>query len=165
MSESATEKSITLKVSTLVKKKLEAAGATVHMTRTGDTYPTLEERVAFTKNNYGEINVSVHVNSATSSSASGTETYYNVSIGDQYLEDKDLATFINTEIVKNASMKNRGVKTANYYVIKNMMIPSVLIELGFISNSEDRNKMTADKYVEIFAQSIYNGIVDYYSKQ
>lgn len=160
--EGSSEKAIVLKVGTLVKQKLEKAGAKVYMTRTGDTYPTLEDRVAFTKKNYGEVYVSVHVNSASSSSASGTETYYNVSTGDQYEEDKKLATYINNEIVTNANMKNRGVKEGPFYVIRNMMIPSVLVELGFISNPSDREKLINDKYVEIFAQSIYNGIVDYY---
>jgi N-acetylmuramoyl-L-alanine amidase len=160
--EGYTEKAIVLKVGNLVKQKLQAAGAKVYTTRTGDTYPTLEERVAFTKNNYGEIYVSIHVNSATSSSAKGTETFYNITTGDQYEEDQKLAKYINNEIVTNANMSNRGVKEANYYVIRNMIIPSVLVELGFISNSEDRQKLINDKYVEIFAQSIYKGIVDYY---
>lgn len=160
--EGSTEKAIVLKVGTLIKQKLEKAGAQVFMTRTGDTYPTLEERVAFTKNNYGEVFVSVHVNSAAASSASGTETYYNVSTGDQYEEDIKLATYINNEIVTNANMKNRGVKEGPFYVIRNMMIPSVLVELGFITNPSDHEKLINDKYVEIFAQSIYNGIVDYY---
>ncbi|ATP40579.1 N-acetylmuramoyl-L-alanine amidase [Solibacillus sp. R5-41] len=159
-----TEKAITLKVGNLVRQKLEAAGATVHMTRTGDTYPTLEDRVAFTKAKHGEIFVSIHVNSASSSSASGTETYYNVSTGDQFEEDKLLAKYINNEIVKNANMKDRGVKEGPFYVIRNMIIPSVLVELGFLTNPSDQEKLINDKYAEIFAQSIYNGIVQYYSK-
>ncbi|MGN7477261.1 N-acetylmuramoyl-L-alanine amidase [Solibacillus silvestris] len=159
-----TEKAIVLKVSGLVKQKLEADGAKVLMTRTGDTYPSLQERVQFTKDKFGEIYVSIHVNSATSASAQGTETYYSITTGDQYEEDKKLATYINTEIVNNANMKNRGVKEAQFYVTRNMLIPSVLVELGFISNAEDRKKLINDKYVEIYAQSIYNGIVDYYGK-
>lgn len=158
------EKAIVLKVTNLVKQKLQNAGATVHMTRLGDTYPSLEERVSFTRDKLGEIFVSIHVNAATSTSAKGAETYFSISSGDQFEEDKKLATYINNEIVTNANMKNRGVKEANYYVTRNMMIPSVLVELGFISNSEDRQKLISDKYVEIYAQSIYNGIVDYYGK-
>lgn len=161
---SHTEKAIVLKVGNLVKQKLEANGAKVYSTRTGDTFPTLQERVNFTNSKFGEIFVSIHVNAATSSSAQGTETYYSITTGDQYEEDKKLATYINTEIVNNAKMKNRGVKEAQYYVTRNMIIPSVLVELGFISNAEDRNKLIDDKYVEIYAQSIYNGIVDYYRK-
>lgn len=46
-----------------------------------------------------------------------------------------------------------------------MEIPSVLVELGFISNQQDFNKLVNDKYIEIYAQSIFNGIRDYYSVQ
>ena len=159
-----TEKAIVFKVTNLVKQKLEANGAKVSMTRTGDTYPSLQERVQFTKDKFGEIFVSVHVNAATSTSAQGTETYYSISTGDQHEEDKKLATYINSEIVDNANMRNRGVKEAQFYVTRNMIIPSVLVELGFISSAEDRKKLINDKYVEIYAQSIYNGIVDYYGK-
>lgn len=162
---SVSEKSITLKVSTQVKQLLENAGAKVYMTRTGDTYPSLQDRVDFTQANYGEIFVSVHVNSAANTSAQGTETYYAISTGDMYQEDIDLATFVNNQIVNNLNMKNRGVKQEQYYVIRNMVIPSILVELGFLTNTEDHNKMTNDQYVNLFAESIYNGILQYYKKQ
>lgn len=159
---SHTEKAIVLNVTNLVRAKLEAAGAKVLMTRTGDTYPTLPQRVAFTKDKYGELFISIHVNAATSTSAKGAETFYSVTTGDQWQEDAQLAKAINERIVKNVTMRDRGVKQADYYVTRNMMIPSVLVELGFISNSEDRAKLISDKYVEIYADSIYDGIVDYY---
>ncbi|MGE8001552.1 N-acetylmuramoyl-L-alanine amidase [Lysinibacillus sp. NPDC093190] len=162
---SNSEKAITLKVGTLVKQKLEAAGAKVYMTRTGDTYPSLQDRVDFTNANYGEIFVSIHVNSAANTSAQGTETYYAISTGDMYQEDIDLATFVNNQIVNNLNMKNRGVKEEQYYVIRNTIIPAILVELGFLTNSEDRGKMTDDKYVELFADSIYKGISQYYAKK
>lgn len=162
---SVSEKSITLKVSTQVKQLLENAGAKVYMTRTGDTYPSLQDRVDFTQANYGEIFVSIHVNSAANASAQGTETYYAISTGDMYQEDIDLATFVNNQIVNNLNMKNRGVKQEQYYVIRNMVIPSILVELGFLTNTEDHNKMTNDQYVKLFAESIYNGILQYYKKQ
>ncbi|MGA3602867.1 N-acetylmuramoyl-L-alanine amidase [Lysinibacillus agricola] len=162
---SNSEKAITLKVSTLVKQKLEAAGAKVLMTRTGDTYPSLQDRVDFTNANYGEIFVSIHVNSAANTSAQGTETYYAISTGDMHQEDVDLATFVNNQIVNNLKMKNRGVKEQQYYVIRNMNIPSILVELGFLTNSEDRAKMTDDQYAELFAESIFKGISQYYAKQ
>ena len=162
---SYSEKAITLKVGTLVKQKLEAAGAKVFMTRTGDTYPTLQDRVDFTDANYGEIFVSIHVNSAASTAAQGTETYYAVTTGDMYQEDIDLATFVNNQIVTNLNMKNRGVKEQQYYVIRNQLIPAILVELGFLTNDSDRNKMTNDRYVELYAESIYKGILQYYSKK
>ncbi|MFF2178537.1 N-acetylmuramoyl-L-alanine amidase [Lysinibacillus sp. NPDC058147] len=162
---SYSEKAITLKVGTLVKQKLEAAGAKVYMTRTGDTYPSLQDRVDFTNANYGEIFVSIHVNSAANTSAQGTETYYAISTGDMYQEDIDLATFVNNQIVNNLNMKNRGVKEEQYYVIRNTIIPAILVELGFLTNNEDRGKMTNDQYAELFADSIYKGISQYYAKK
>ena len=159
------EKDITLKVATLVKNKLEAAGAKVLMPRTGDTFPTPQDRVDFTHANYGEIFVSIHVNSAKNADAKGTETYYAKTSGDMFQEDIDLATFVNNQIVKNVNMKNRNVREAKYIVVANTNIPAILVELGFLTNSEDRAKMTDDQYIELFAESIYKGILEYYSKQ
>ncbi|MFJ7920837.1 N-acetylmuramoyl-L-alanine amidase [Lysinibacillus fusiformis] len=159
------EKNIVLKVSTLVTQKLEAAGANVLMTRTGDTYPTREGRVDFSHGNYGEIFISIHANYANNTAAQGTETYYAKTLGDVYEEDIDLATFVNNQIVKNVNMKDRKVKEMKYMVIANTNIPAILVELGFLSNSEDRAKLTDDQYVELFADSIYKGILEYYSKQ
>lgn len=158
------EKAIVLKVAQLVKAKLEQDGAIVKMTREGDTYPTLPDRVEYAKKQYAEMFISIHANAATSEAAKGTETFYSIKANDNEKEDVVLATAINREIVKNANMKDRGVKRADYYVIKGLIIPAVLVELGFVSNSEDRQKLASDEYAEIFAQSIYNGIVEYYTK-
>ncbi|MER2190063.1 MAG: N-acetylmuramoyl-L-alanine amidase [Solibacillus sp.] len=158
------EKAVVLKVSQLVKKKLEQDGAIVKMTREGDTYPSLPDRVQYAKNQNAEIFVSIHANSATNESAKGAETFYSVKANDNEKEDYVLASAINRQIVKNANMKDRKVKRADYYVIKGLIIPAVLVELGFVSNTEDRQKLASDEYAEIFAQSIYNGIVEYYTK-
>lgn len=163
-SNGAVEKEITLKVATVVKNKLEAAGAKVIMTRTGDTYPTLEDRVNIALNHHAEVFVSIHVNSASSTSAKGTETYYSVQGNVNVEEDEVLAKAINNQIVRNAGMHDRGVKKQDYYVIRNMLLPSVLVELGFITNPDDRAKLTNSEYIEIFGDSIYKGIVEYYQK-
>lgn len=160
---SITEKAIVLSVASKVKSYLETDGAIVKMTRSGDTFPTLEERVGFAKNNYGELFVSIHVNSATNTSAQGAETYYSISGNDNELEDKKLASYINNAIVKNASMRDRKVKQEDYYVIRNLIMPAVLVELGFISNNEDLAKLKDSAYIDIYARSIYSGIVQYYN--
>lgn len=158
------EKEIVLKVATIVKQKLEKDGAIVKMTRSGDTYPSLDDRVRYAKNENGEIFISFHANAAAKESAKGTETYYSVTSNANEKEDFALATAINNEIVKNAKMYNRGVKRADFVVIKGNVMPAVLVELGFLTNSEDYAKLVSDQYVEIFADSIYNGIVEYYTK-
>lgn len=161
--EAYTEKSINLKVSLLVEAKLKAAGANVVMTRNSDTFPSLGDRVALAYKMYGEIFVSIHSNSHADSNVSGTETFYNVTTNDNSIESKDLGTKINTQIVNNANMKNRGVKENVLYVNRMMDIPSVLVELGFMSNPSDMNKLKDSKYLEIYASSIYNGIIQYYA--
>lgn len=163
-SEGYREKDIVIKVATILKDKLEADGAKVVMTRSDDTYFTLEERVQIALNNHAEVFVSLHVNSFTNPDINGTETYYSVAGNENILEEEELASAINSQIVKNANMYDRGVKKANFYVIKNMLLPSVLVELGFISNPGDREKLINDEYVEIFADSIYKGIVEYYQE-
>ena len=158
------EKDVVLKVSKLVERKLAAAGANVLMTRTDDVYPTLPDRVDFTNANYGEIFVSIHANSVlNNTTANGTETFYAMTSGDKQ-ESIDLATFVNNQIVNDLKMRNRGVKNEQFYVIRNTIIPAILVELGFLTNSEDRAKLTDDHYIELFAESIYKGIVEYYSK-
>lgn len=164
VSGTAVEKEIALKVSKLVQSKLQADGAKVLLTRSGDTYPSLDERPQFATKNSAEMFISIHVNSVGNTAPKGTETYYSVTSNDNEKEDLALATSINNQIVKNANMNNRGVKREDYRVIKNISIPAILVELGFVSNAEDRAKLVNDKYVEIFAQSIYNGIVEYYAR-
>ena len=158
-----TEKSVVIKVAKLVEQKLKNSGASVIMTRVGDTYPTLQDRVALAKSSNAEIFVSIHVNAIDKVSVTGTETFYNLSMNDNGEESKYLATKIQNEIVKNAKMYNRGIKTGDLYVNRMVDMPSVLVELGFISNAQDFDKLVNDKYLEIYATSIYNGIVSYYS--
>jgi N-acetylmuramoyl-L-alanine amidase len=157
-----TEKSITLKVSKLVEAKLKNAGAKVLMIRSTDSFLTLEQRTAFAKKNFAETFVSIHVNSAASS-AKGTETFFDSSSNPNSAESKSLAKYIQNNIVKKANMADRGVKDNRFYVVRNNNVAAVLVELGFLTNSEDYKKLTSDKYLEIYADSIYQGLVQYYS--
>jgi N-acetylmuramoyl-L-alanine amidase len=160
-----TEKAITLKVGNLVEAKLKKAGAKVIMTRSNDTFLSLEQRTDFAKKNFAETFVSIHVNSATSTSAKGSETYFDSSLNANSAESKSLATYIQNNLVKRANMVNRGVKDNRFYVIRNTNVAAVLVELAFISNADDYKKLTSDAYLEIYAESIYQGLLQYYSAQ
>jgi N-acetylmuramoyl-L-alanine amidase len=160
-----TEKAITLKVGNLVEAKLKKAGAKVIMTRSNDTFLSLEQRTDFAKKNFAETFVSIHVNSATSTSAKGSETYFDSSLNANSAESKSLATYIQNNLVKRANMVNRGVKDNRFYVIRNTNVAAVLVELAFISNADDYKKLTSDAYLEIYAESIYQGLQQYYSAQ
>lgn len=158
------EKTITLKVAKLVEAKLKASGANVIMTRKSDTFPSLEDRVNISNSVYAETFVSIHVNAAASTSARGTEVFFDTDGNANGIESKYLATEILNKILTYADMYNRNVKDEGYYVIKNQDIPAVLVELGFISNPGDFAKLTSDVYLNKFAEAIYQGTVAYYSK-
>ncbi|MET3575398.1 N-acetylmuramoyl-L-alanine amidase [Bhargavaea ullalensis] len=159
-----TEKAITLKVSKKVEQKLKAAGATVYMTRTGDTYPSLKDRVNYANQKLAETFVSIHVNSAGATSAKGSEVFFNTSKNMNASESSFLAYDVQQRLVKDVGMLNRGSKDSEFYVVKNNNMPAILVELGFITNPQDFAKLTSDAYLEKYAQAIYNGIVDYYNR-
>lgn len=159
------EKDIVLKVTKLVESKLKNAGAKVLLTRSNDTYLSLEQRTDYAKKHYAETFVSIHVNSASSTSAKGSEVYYDSSTNPNATESRLLANKIQANLIKQANMADRGVRDQRFYVIRNNNVAAVLIELGFITNADDFSKLSSDKYVELYAEAIYQGLVQYYSAQ
>jgi N-acetylmuramoyl-L-alanine amidase len=159
------EKDIVLSVGKKVAEKLKSAGAHVVMTREADTFLELPDRVKLAQNSFAELFVSIHVNSVkNNTTVNGTETYFDTSTNMNGAESRLLAYEIQKEIVERADMYNRGIKDSGFYVIRNNQIPAVLIELGFIPNKTDREKLISEQYQNIYAQSIYQGIKSYYTK-
>lgn len=156
------EKEIVLDVSKRVNSKLWNSLAKVSMTRTGDTKPSLDDRVRMAHESGADIFVSIHVNSYSSSSPNGTETFYNTTYASA--ESKELAEEIQQELVAALGTYDRGVKQASFYVIKYTEIPSVLVELAFISNPNDAAKLADNTYRQKAADAIYKGIMNFYSK-
>ncbi|MDQ0215302.1 N-acetylmuramoyl-L-alanine amidase [Oikeobacillus pervagus] len=157
------EKNITLDVAKRVDQRLKRDGAKIIMTRESDTYPTLSDRVRISTNNYAELFVSIHVNSAGATSANGSETFYNSTNGNS-VESKEVAREIQKQLVSLVGMYDRGVKDGDFHVIREQNTPAVLVELGFITNSKDYAKLTSSKYLDLYAEAIYRGIKNYYSK-
>jgi N-acetylmuramoyl-L-alanine amidase len=160
---SVQEKDVVLDVTKRLRVLLEQAGAKVVLTRDRDTFISLNERPNIAVRHFGELFISIHTNSHGNTTALGAETYYNSNINTNLSEEMSLAKYINNEIVSNASMVNRGVKYGNFAVIRPIEMPAILIELGFLSNPSDYAKLTSNEYLQIFAQSIYNGIESFYS--
>ncbi|WP_246483983.1 N-acetylmuramoyl-L-alanine amidase [Heyndrickxia vini] len=158
------EKDVTLNIALRVQKLLKKAGIEVAMTRTGDTYPTLQDRIDVGVKANADAFISIHCNTFSKESANGTETYYNNGgPKDRANDSKKLASFIQTRLVKAIETTNRGVKQQEYQVVKYNPLAAVLIELGFLSNKEDASKLASDEYSDLAAQSIYQGVLDYYN--
>jgi N-acetylmuramoyl-L-alanine amidase len=159
------EKDIVLSVGKKVAERLRSAGAKVIMTRETDTFLELGERVKMAEDVFAELFVSLHVNSVkNNTTANGTETYFNTSNNMNGAESKLLAYEIQKEMVERADMYDRKIKDSGFFVIKNNHIPAVLLEMGFLPNKEDREKLVSDEFQNIFAEAIYQGIRNYYLK-
>ncbi|AND42249.1 cell wall-binding repeat-containing protein [Cytobacillus oceanisediminis] len=157
------EKDIVLDVSKRVNARLYDSLAKVMMTRNSDTYPTLDERVQMAHSQGADLFVSIHVNAYSGSSPNGTETYYNTAYASA--DSKLLAEEIQKELVKAMGTNDRGVKQGSFYVIKYTKIPSVLVEIAFISNPEDAKKLANNTFRQRAADAIYKGIMNYYNKK
>lgn len=154
------KKDIVLDVALKLQKLLEAEGAKVVMTRTNNTFIKLADRATIANNAKADIFISLHINSAGSEAAHGTETYWNNNY--QSTESKKLAEKIQKRLIEKLGTNNRGVKEANFYVIKNTTMPSVLAELGFISNEAEAAKLKTSQFRENAAEAVLLGVLDYY---
>lgn len=158
------EKDVNLAIALKVEKLLDKKGIQVVMTRTDDTYLTLQERVDVAVNKKADAFVSIHANSNTNSSANGTETYFSTAaLSPRAESSKQLATFIQNRLYKALGTTNRGVKEGKFHVIYKNPLPSALVELGFISNASDAKKLASDDYRNRAAEAIASGIEDYYN--
>ena len=152
------EKSVTLPIAKRIQELLVGAGAKVTMTRTTDTYLSLTERVRIADRTDADIYVSIHINSATSSSAHGLETYHYPGSS----KGRKLASAIESELVKALGWTDRGVKTAYFYVLKYTDMVAALAEIGFIVNPSEGKALATSATREKAAKAIFNGIVAYF---
>ncbi|MBU8569019.1 N-acetylmuramoyl-L-alanine amidase [Bacillus subtilis] len=155
------EKDINLAVSEHVTDKLKKEGANPVASRSDDHFLTLEERVAKASANQADLFVSIHVNSGVAS-ASGTETYFQSDYEGE--NSRRLASDIQSQLVSSLQTRDRGVKESDFYVITYSQMPSVLAELGFITNSSDADKLGSEEYQQKAADAIVNGIDSYYDQ-
>ncbi|MYL53990.1 SH3 domain-containing protein [Pontibacillus yanchengensis] len=159
----AKEKEINLDVAQRVAENLKELGATPILVRDNDRFVTLKGRVEYAKEVKGDLFVSVHTNAA-SPAAKGAETFYSENKYSNVREGRLLATTIQNQLVDTVGMADRGVKASDFYVIRHNTLPSVLVELGFVTNNDDFKKLTSDYYRNLYAQAITNGIVNYYEE-
>ena len=155
------EKDLVLDMSLILQTKLQQAGAKVYMTRTEDVFISLGDRVQAVKKENADIFLSVHVNSASLASVHGTETFWNRNF--EKYNSHLLASSLQTKLVDNLGTRNRGVKEAGFEIIKYTQVPSVLIELGFLTNYDEAQRLASHQFQEQTAQAIVDGLVDYYN--
>ena len=192
------EKNIALTVSLALDELLRKTypDKKILLTRSGDTYPSLEDRVEMAngvplKKNEAILYISIHANAAPfNKKPYGFEVWYlptdyRRDLIDKNAASKEIIHILNsmmeeefsTEsilIAKNISdgldaqigkeSKNRGLKEKEWYVVRNAKMPSVLIELGFVTNPEEAKRLNTPSYLQKCAQGIYNGLTAFISR-
>lgn len=149
------EKNINKLVGERVKYHLERHGQTVILTRHNDEYVSLDERVNIINRNNCDIGISLHCNSFSNPSAQGVEIYtWGNGSRETLLAKKVLDNIISAKLYT----KNRGMKQEQFRVLS-PQIPICLLEMGFISNLQDKNLIMNN--IENFAIAITKGLLEF----
>ena len=148
------EKNATLDVATRLAAKLRESQFRVVMTRSSDVFIELDERAAISNRQKNAIFVSVHFNDSGRRGIRGFETYYHSPVARQ------LAYRIQQQIMTLPGAVNRGVKTANFRVLRKAEYPAVLVECGFLSNRSEGAAARSASRRDSLADKIAEAIVD-----
>jgi N-acetylmuramoyl-L-alanine amidase len=148
------EKMVALDTALRLQKLLERAGLRTVMTRSTDVFVPLSMRSAIANAQSDAIFVSIHYNASTRSSAQGIETYSENNRG------AALAARIQRQIVTRVSTENRGIRSAEYYVLRKCRLPAVLVECGFLTNPTEAQLALTTAYRQEVAEQIAAGIIE-----
>ncbi|CAN5570527.1 hypothetical protein BH10CYA1_BH10CYA1_21350 [soil metagenome] len=155
----AREKDMTLGIINQLKKRLEANGAFITMTRSDDTFVSLEDRVKITNLVMPKAFVSVHINALESTNdIKGVETYF------QTEQSRPLAEAVHNSLYTSLGVPNRGIRKARFYVINHTSVPAILAEVGYISNKDEREKLISSDYQGKIADALAQGVILYVNK-
>src|SRR4029450_7594366 len=148
------EKIIALDVAQRLNSKLRESQLKTVMTRSSDVFIPLDERVRIENSQKKAIFVSIHFNDSRRRGIRGFETYYHSGAS------SELANRIQAKLMTIPRSANRGVRTANFRVLRLASYPAVLIECGFLSNRSEGNQARDWEYRELLADRIAEAIVE-----
>lgn len=169
------EKDINLKIALRLGKLLREMGYTVYFTRRDDRFLSLDQRTRYANRKNADLFLSLHANYVANSSVQGIETYiltptgtpstysygrkHERDLGNRYDKyNSRLAFEIQQNVVDVTSATDRGIKHADFAVLKDVSCPAALIETGFLSNSEEKRKLRSNRYQSKIATGIGRGI-------
>ena len=163
------EKYNNLAIASYLNDILEQAGASVSMTRTTDVSVAsnyteradLQARVAIANNTKPDLFISIHNNANYNPDTNGTATYYSRN-NPRATESAKLANAIQNLITRTVNTDNEGVKQADFYVLRNTNVPSVLIEVAYLSNPYEDERLKNPIFQKNVATAVFHGIIEYF---
>lgn len=150
------EKDLNLQVAEKLTEELKNRGASVLLTRTDDTKIPLEERAAMANEKEADLFVSIHCNYCENdSSVQGLECYYREGSDGA----RQLADDVVTAVEKSSVIPCRGTRTADFSVLRNTSMTAVLVEIGYLSNSSERQNLGQADYQQELIDRLADGIL------
>lgn len=146
------EKDVVLDIAQRVRELLVRAGIRVVMTRETDVFVELADRPRMARQQGATVFVSIHGNASTRVTSNGSETYY---LTPQSLV---LAQMLQEEFGRIAGLANRGVKTANFLVLRESDAPAVLVEVAYLSNLDEETRLRTEAFRQRLAEAITRGV-------
>lgn len=155
------EKLINLQIGLKLESRLRNLGYNVVMTRNSDTSLRLADRTSYANRVGGHIFVSIHANSFPFRSASGVNTFY--SNGSS--SGRRLAGLIQNGVINNTGATNRGIGVhwSGLHVVDKTIMPAVLVEVGFLSNMAEGDRLASDGYQNQIVDGMVEGINKYFN--
>lgn len=160
------EKGLNLDVALRLNRIMKDLGFNTMMTRTDDRYVDLASRSGMANNNYVDFFMSIHFN-AFMSSAKGIETlYFPNEITTEYpIDNRKMANIFHNELIDALKRPSRGITPRpGLHVLNKTKMPTILAELGFITNTEEFTQIKKDDYREMAARALAASIVKYYQE-
>jgi N-acetylmuramoyl-L-alanine amidase len=160
------EKNLNLITAKILDGYLKQMGFRTIMTRTNDSFVSLEARANMANENQADLFISLHYNSAPSSQAEGIEVFYYRldSNKERVASSKKLAESVLRHAIDLTEAKSRGVKHGDLAVIRRTEMPAVLIEGGFMTNHQEMNRLRDPSYIKSIAWGVARGIQVYFNQ-
>jgi N-acetylmuramoyl-L-alanine amidase len=151
------EKDLCLKMALELRQSLVARGATVIMPRESDVFVSLDGRCEFANSRGAEIFISIHCNSMPRRNMqSGSETYWRTP------QSLALAQKLHPRIVAAVRGRDGGIRNRSFAVIRETTMPSVLLEIAYINNTQDEQLLADGQFHGGLAEQLAEGVVDYF---
>lgn len=151
------EKEVTLQIAVLLEQELEDRGHSVVMTRRTDRTLGLLPRARFANRLRADVFLSIHANAAATASAEGMEVYH----FPESREGRRLAVAVLQSLVSAfPDHRQRGVKEANFAVLRETRMPAILVETEFITNPRQLEFLSDPESQEALADAVAGGIED-----
>ena len=166
------ESPINLEISKVLKEKLESLGAIVYLTRTGEydiSSPNawnkknsdLQNRVDLIEESKAQLYLSIHLNADTTNRWKGAQVFYD----DVNKNNKVLAETMQQSFKKNLNSNRKIKEISTYYMYRRIKkVPGALLEVGFLSNPNERYLLQKNSYQKKISDAISEGVINFFKK-